>query len=56
VSDLTYLGEELKPYMDNDLPLGPSFTRPEEANMATPIIQAPPQEDNTDIVWGPLDE
>jgi hypothetical protein len=55
-SDLMYPGEELEPYIDDDLPPGPDFTRPEEANLVTPIIQAPPQEDNADIIWGPLDE
>jgi hypothetical protein len=55
-SNLTYPGEELEPYVDDDLPPGPNFTRPEEANLVTLIVQAPPQEDNADVIQGPLDE
>jgi hypothetical protein len=49
-------GEELKPYVDDDLPLGPNFTLPEEADLATSTIPVTPKEDDIDDVWGLLDE
>jgi hypothetical protein len=42
--------------MDDNLPPGPDFTLPKEADLATPVIQATPKEDDADVIWGPLDK
>jgi hypothetical protein len=55
-SNITYPGEELELYVDDDLPLGPNFTLPEEADLATSIIPVTPKEDDIDDIWGLLDE
>jgi hypothetical protein len=55
-SDIPYQEGELRPYVDDHLPPGPDFTRPEEADLATRTVHFPPEEDDADIIWGPLDE